>query len=94
VFLRAEEPKLSCLLAPGQAPFYYHRQIMVAEEVFLYIFGILILLVKSKKAVFNVSYKTTRIRSRNSDLRLRGAGVGAVAERNYFASTTLVSSLM
>jgi hypothetical protein len=39
-------------------------------------------------AIIKVSYKT--IRSRNSDFRLREAGVGAGAERNNFGSTTVV----
>jgi hypothetical protein len=52
----------------------------------------LILLVKSKKAIFKESYKINLSqgwsRSHNSDLRLRGAGVGA--ERKNVGSTTLL----
>jgi len=52
----------------------------------------LILFVKSKKAIFKESFKTNLSqgwsRSRNSDLRLRGAGVGA--ERKNVGSTTLL----
>jgi hypothetical protein len=63
---------------------------MVTEEVFVNCYGtILILLHKSKKKILKVSHKTNRSRgwsrSRNSDLRLRGA----VAERNIFGSATL-----
>jgi hypothetical protein len=59
---------------------------MVAEEVFVncYSFNPMS---QVKKAIFKVSFKTIRARSRNSDLRLRGAGVGA--KRIYFGSTTL-----
>jgi hypothetical protein len=42
--------------------------------------------IRSKKVILEVSYKTIRSRSRNSDLRLRGAGA---AKRNIFGSTTL-----
>ncbi len=47
---------------------------------------ILILLLKPKKVIFKVSYKTIWSRSRkNSDLWLRGAGT----ESNIFGSATL-----
>jgi hypothetical protein len=58
---------------------------MVAEEV---IVTILILLLKSKKVIFQVSYKTIWSQSRNSDLRLRGVGV----ERYIFDPATLLLS--
>ncbi len=57
---------------------------MIAEKCLLKC-TIMILLVKSKKTVF---YKTVLSRGRNSNLRLRGAGVGS--EKNNFGSTTLV----
>jgi hypothetical protein len=41
---------------------------------------------RAEEPKFLVSYKTIRSRSRNSDLRLCGAG----AERNIFGSTTLM----
>ncbi len=54
-------------------------------KTFLEIVKILILLLKSKKVIFKVSYKTIWSRSRSSDLRPRGAG----AEKNIVASTTV-----
>ncbi len=52
------------------------------------LFTTLIMLLRSKKVIFKVSFKTIRSRScsRNSNLRLRGPK----AERNIFGSTTLL----
>jgi len=61
---------------------------MDTKDTFV-IVTILILLVKTKKAIFKVSYKTilsrgrSWSRSRNLDLRLRRA------ERNHFGYTTM-----
>ncbi len=59
---------------------------MVAEEFYVSCYNFNP--IKSKRVIFKVSYKTSRSRSwsRNSDLRLYGAG----AERNILGSTTLV----
>ncbi len=55
-----------------------HSQTMVAEGIFV----IVIILILLLQVIFKVSYKTIWSRSRNSDLRLRGAG----AEGNIFGS--------
>ncbi len=47
-----------------------------------YNFKFLILLVKSKKAIFKGSYKTILSRSRNSDLRLHGGEGGAEGNKS------------
>ncbi len=62
---------------------------MLAEEVFVncYSFNPIS---QVKKAIFNVSYKTILSRSRNSDWRLRGAGVEA--KRINFGFTTLTKT--
>jgi hypothetical protein len=78
---------------------FYHRheeilqtKFMVEEEVFCKLLKIFIPLLQSKKVIFKVPYKIIQSwgRSRNSDLRLRGAG----AERNIFGSTTLHTTIM
>jgi len=63
---------------------------MVAEEVFMNCYGtVLILLLKSKKVINFQSRVSKTIRSRISDLRLRGAG----ADRNFFCCTTLIPTI-
>ncbi len=78
--LYCTQEQYSSLMNPPLKKFY-RKKIMGAEEV-LQIVTILILILKSKKVIFKISYKTIRSRSRNSGLRLCGAG----AERNFFSA--------
>ncbi len=65
---------------------------MVAEEDFVNVKKILILLLKSQKRYFQgiLRYKTIQSRSLNFDLRLHGAG----AERNIFSSATQIRFML